>query len=378
MVSQNKVDKQDQITPAGQMPSTAIDTTVRSVVLLQEGDCVVTQEDSFNAEIIEFLDRITWGTESNLFQHIDTADRIRNLLHPRFIMLRIKEKVAATLVIEQREVRVQSSVLPSYYFRYFASDVSFRDRRLVGLYSRKFMRRLLELESNPAIYYGAVEDGNFRSKNINIKLGYESIARVKMLGFSRFFPRDHQDIKRANTEDLQFIRSKLLEKYQGYGLYHDNYVGHRNNYFVWKRRGQIVAGLQAFHATWTIQDLPGILASFAIKYGGKIPFFKRVFDPSSFRFLAIDSIYCEDEDPSAVLRLLEAVLAREKRHTALMWFDQRHSEYQKLAKMSGLGVINRFARNATLDLFVALPNFSPEQTRGLKSSPVYMSSFDFI
>ncbi len=292
--------------------------------------------------------------------------------------MRIDGKISATLVIECRDVIHHPSKTASYYFRYFASGVAFRNRRLVGLYSHKFMDLVRSYPAHESIFFGVVDRGNVRSRNINIKMGQESIATIKMLGFSRVFPKSKITSTPAHEEELAFVRAHLAIKYRDHILFHNHYVGHRSKYFVYKENGVIVAGLQIFHARWVIEELPGTLGKMAIRFGHRIPLFNRIFNAKDFDFLAVDSIYYQDGRANLIPQLIESVLSREGKNAALMWFDSQSPIGQELSRLQGFGLLNYFAEKAELDLFATFRNFHPAKEQQLKSRPVYISSFDFI
>jgi len=192
----------------------------RTQTLFEGDDILMTQEEKFSAEIIEFLDRAIWGTEETLFKHTDTKGRIADLLNPLFVVLRIKDQVAATVVMERRKLQHGDLKTDSYFVRYYASQVSFRNRRIVGLYSHKFIDFLRERDQEKSVYYASIEKKNHRSININTKMGYSPIAEIKTIGFSRFFPQRQPEVCPADDQDLVFVKNCLVKKYHDHSLFH--------------------------------------------------------------------------------------------------------------------------------------------------------------
>ena len=311
-------------------------------ILFEDGVVLMTQEERFSDEIIEFLDRATWGTEGALFKHTDTAGRIDDLLHPLFIVLRIRDQVAATVVMERRRLYHGDLQTESFFVRYYASQVNFRDRRLVGLYSHKFIKYLREIDRDKSVYYASIEKKNHRSININLKMGYRAIAEIKTIGFSRFFPRQQVEVQHAKDVDLTFILEKLRKKYHGYSLFHSSYIGHKQQYYVFKNEGEIVAGVQVHHARWIVANLPGRVGALLVKMAGYIPLFRRLFNPKDWHFLGVEGIYIAAGHEDKFCKLLEGVLAIENANAAMIWLDKKSPDFKTISGLSNLGLINRF------------------------------------
>ncbi len=349
-------------------------------VLLQRDRVTVSREFVFTSEIIEFLDRTTWGTQETLYQHKNTSERLANLVDPILAVLRIDGELVAMVVVDRRKVRHGDLVTDSYFFRYYASatDVSFRNRRIVGLYSREFMNLIRKDDPNKSVYYASVEQKNHRSLNAIIKMGYQVVATIKTIAFSRFFLKTHTQVKVANKEDLGTMRQLLQERYKDHALYHDSYIGHNDQYYIWKEEGIILAGIQVHRAQWVIEKLPGPMGGILVKIAGYLPLFNRVFNPKKFEFLAIEGLYLRPGNEDVLIPLLEGVLASEKIHSAILWLDNRSPDYDLVSRQKRLGLLNGFTSEAQTLIVTSYRNLQPTEETRIGDYPIYISCFDFI
>ena len=349
-----------------------------SEILFENGDILLTEEEYFSPEIIRFLDHATWGTAETLFKHTNTAGRISDLLNPLFVVLRIKNKVAATVVMERRKLYHGALQTNSYFVRYYASKVSFRNRRIVGLYSHKYMDLLRAKDLEKSVYYASIEKRNHRSININNKMGYSTVAEIKTIGFSRFFPKKQDAVTKADESDLVFIKKCLEKKYRDHTLFHSSYIGHKQKYYVYKENGVVLLGIQIHHANWIMKNLPGRTGKILIKVSHYLPLIRRIFNPKNWHFLGVEGIYISEGHEDKFCQLVEGVLALEGAYTAMIWLDKKGPDYQLISNLPKLGLINQFTGDSEMIITTSHRNLSKEEERIVDQGPVYVSSFDFI
>ncbi|NND06684.1 MAG: hypothetical protein HKN87_09920, partial [Saprospiraceae bacterium] len=201
-------------------------------ILYEDEEVTCTQEHFFTPEIIDFLDGTTWGTEDTLYEHKKTQERIDALMDPVLIIMRIHGSLAGMVVIERRWVHNGSFSCKAYYFRYLATKVTFRNRRLVGVVGRKLINMLREAETDKSVYYAFVEESNHRSMNYLQRIGYQSTARVKTVGFSRYFPKSDPRMVKVSQQSRVEIINLLEEQFCDFRLVHFNHILQDTEYFV--------------------------------------------------------------------------------------------------------------------------------------------------
>lgn len=346
--------------------------------LFEDGELTIFREHEFTPEIIRFLDETTWGTSDTLYEHKKTDERVAQLQDPVLATLRIDGELGSMVVIERRTLRVQDREIKGYFFRYLASKLPFRKRRLLGVYSQKVVRLIVEDEEDEAFFYASVEARNHRSQNFLHKLGYQDQTTVGTIGYSRFFPRRDHRMERLLVSEQEDILNLLNGYYQNHSLVHYSYLFQNNNYFVLKEKGKIIAGCQVHPATWVLRNIPGKLGGFFLRCIPYIPLVRSIVNPNNFKFLTFEGFYVEKGRESELVKLFESILHHFSLKACLIWLDERDPLYQALLKIGKHGIMKNFVDNASVKI-LAIPDRTSEFTlQHIKSQPLYISTFDFI
>ena len=348
-------------------------------VLYQEGEIILSREIEFSDEVIRFLDSTTWGTKDTLYEHKKTEKRIRDLSDPIPILLRSGDDIVATVLLDRRMLTNKGFKCISYFFRYLASNVNFRGRHIVGKYGRKCMDIIRDGQMDKAIYFACIEAKNYRSYNFVKKIGYKEVAKVKTLGFSRFFPRKD---KRLNRVTDSFQKERVLDllkgKYVDFSLVHFSNIFKNGGYFTIEEDGEIIAGVQAHPATWVIKKLSTKLEKVLFNVVPYIPVLNRIFNPNKFEFLAFEGIYYLAGREKDLLRLFEGVLNHYRRKSALFWLDENDPMFKDITTFGHLGLIDQFVNTSDTWIMASCRNMEKEEEKQIYDGPVYVSSFDFI
>lgn len=347
-------------------------------LLYQDEEVRCTQEHSFTPEIIEFLDSTTWGTEDTLYEHKKTQERIDALIDPVLIVMRIHGELAGMVVIERRWVYNVSFSCKAYYFRYLATKVNFRNRRIVGVMGRRLIDMLREAEQDKSVYYAFVEASNHRSMNYLKRIGYRPTARMKTIGFSRFFPR--RDVRMAKVVKQE--RPKIIELLKGqfsnFRLVHFNHILQDTDYFVLREGEEIIAGVQPHRASWVIKNIPGKIGPQVLRIMPYIPVLRKLLNPKNFQFLALEGCFYQMGREKDLLKLWESVLHHHGLKSALIWLDSSDPLCQYLGAKARLGLLNVFARQAETQLMTVPENLSVEDATSFNQGPYYTTGFDFV
>ena len=346
-------------------------------VLLSEDPVEIVREHLFSPEIINFLERTTLGTEETLYRNEGIRERVAEINDPVIAILSVHGEMAAMVVIEQRKVISNGFECKAYYFRYLASDVTFRNRRYVGKYGRKLMQLIVEAEEDKAVFYSYVESKNFRSINFQKKIGFEQRSKIRALGFSRFRPTLHSGVRFARAEDRNAIVEKVKKHHGEYALLHFSHLLNDDNYLVLEQNGKIVAGLQIHEAAWVVERIPDKFGSLALKILPYVPFLRKLINPKHFQFLTFEGSFYQEDQPDQIIHLIESALAIKGLHSAIFWLDNQVALYKDLQNYR-LGLLNYFVRSTEAECLLISKNISPEERAKIYSGPIYLSTFDFI
>ncbi len=332
----------------------------------------------FSQEVIEFLDTTTWGTEDTLYEHKKTDERISDLTDPIPVLASVEDRLLALVVMDRRRVRSGNFSCISYFFRYLASNASFRERAIVGKAGQKTMDIVRESEQDKAIYFASIEGKNRRSYNFVKGVGYEQIGQVHTVGFSRFFPRKSRFMRPVLTErDRERVLHILQEHYSSHSLVHFSNLFKNGGCYVLEKEGVIKAIVQAYPALWVIKQMKGKMGKILMKYVPHIPILNKMFNPRKFEFLAFEGLYFRDTTDDLV-RLMESVLAEYGLKSAMFWLDDRDTMYATLTHSGKLGLLHRFVKDSSAYILASFRNLTQEEEKEITNAPVYMSGFDCI
>lgn len=346
--------------------------------LFQKGDMTITREHVFTPEIIEFLDNKTWGTEETLYEHKKTADRLHALKRPVLAVLRIKGVLRSMVVVENRNLQAGERRLKGYFFRYLAHDLPFRQRRLFGVYARKFIDLLVQDEPDEAVFYASVEGKNFRSSNMLTKLGYDEMATIGTLGYSRVFPKKDPRFSHVTSDFKQQVGDMIREYGRTHSLYHDDYIFEKENYFVLHENGEVIAGCQVHPATWVVKNLPGKFGNLLLKVVPYIPLLRSMVNPNKFEFISFEGLICKTGREQELIKLFVSVMHHFEVKVGLLWLDVKDDLFTKLSALGGHGLMKYFADDTSVKIHAIPAKVSAQTLEHMRSHPIYISSFDFI
>lgn len=334
--------------------------------------------------VIDLLKNTLIGTRGTLYQLLDTEQKINDLNQPTFVYLERNDKAIANFTICKRKITVGGTIVPSLYIRYFAFDRLFQGGNKKSLGNsgfHKYFKAYFETSNgNPVLpkqdkimYWAFIDPENLRSFNMNEQFGFQSIGTFKTTAYSRVNPKQ-RSIERAQVEDQTMVLAALNDFYSAYQLYSPVHLFEHDNYFVIRKNGEIVCGIQANPVHWRIKNLPGFSGKFLLKFAPYLPRIKKLINPNNHRFLATEGLFWKPGYENEVANLLEGVLAETKHHSLLIWTDAAHDILTKLPVQWGF--IQRMKKNNEIHIVAKLNGYEPDEISSLKNSPKYLSGFD--
>jgi RimJ/RimL family protein N-acetyltransferase len=346
-------------------------------LILQEGEYSVWRYRGILPEIAEFLSAVSWGTEGAVYEHKDIEEHIKYLNNPTLLVVRDKGKIVGTVVFCNARMRSGSARYNYYYVRYFAASREIRGKGIIKYYASKVMELIRIGETEPTIFIACIEGGNFASYKVVEKAGYELVGTMKTHGFSRFFPRWDDRIEQVLSENARKEVITLLENYyEEHTLVNFNYIFLHDKYFVIREKGEIVAGCQAHRVHWVVNKLAGFSGKLIKNIVPYIPFINRVFNPKRFEFLGFEGIYCKPGYENELMRLFEAVLAREGLHSGMFWLGETSPVSKMIIGYNKLGLLHSFIKRSDAYILASYYDLSENEILEFKSRPLYASSFD--
>lgn len=347
-------------------------------LVAEEAGLTLSKEQGIPQEVVAFLESVTWGTDGALYEHLDTADHIRRLADPHLVLLRKDGEIAATAIFSRRTGRTGTLEMPFYFVRYFAASPIIRGTGIIKRNGPAFMHGIREGEAGKTVFMGIIEEGNHRSMKVATAAGQRPIATIQTVGFSRFFPKDDPRVRQIREEEREPIRRLIDAQYAGHSMVHHHTLFDRAEYFVLEEGGEIVAGAQVQEGHWRMRGMPGLTGRLVMKVLPRLPLLRRIFNPNDFRFLSFEYIYLKPGHENALYSLMEALLHRFGRNSALLWFDERAPLYQTLRRQGRLGIIDRFTRGTKVFIMASFVHLTPEEEALVAGRPWFTTGFDFM
>jgi len=370
--------------------------------LISHSDLDVRISDRPNEGILEILNHAVQGSEGGLrFQLRNIESRIAAYKDQiRFISLYKKNRITGTIGSCFRITGQGNLRYPSSYIRYLAfqsvyqSGSSKRSKQKPDIRTEKddnFKGKTLQIFSKPQllgykdvgetdrhIMYALIESMNERSKNLVNKAGYEYIRSFLTVAFSRFSPKIDPRVSRlCKASEKEKMESLLLEYYRDHSFFSTEFLFFGDRYYVLKEGDEIIAGVSAIPSSYRIYDMPGVWGWIIMKILPRAPYFKRLFYPEEFRFLAFDAIYCKKGHEKTLADLFESVCAAEGYNTGLTWLDDRSELYEKLRGGVRMGALNRMLNAKPGLVYVRFINLTDSEKEYFYDAPAYISGFDF-
>jgi RimJ/RimL family protein N-acetyltransferase len=343
--------------------------------IYENGNLQIVYNTTYSQTDIELLKKTIYGTNGPRYQHFGQSEKICDLKKPHFFQLFLDEKLIGFYCICERDFEKKNEKYIGFYGRYLTIDTNFQGKKYGQLIKLEAVKYLESQQSVPAVFYSYIEENNARSLKISENEGFIYSTHLKTTIFTRLFPKITPGFEQVKQEEMPQIKSLLNEKFNEYSFKTFENIGYKNNYFVLKRNGEIVAGLQANPVQWKIHSMEGIGGIAIMHILPKIPILKRLINPNKYEFLAIEGFYFK-ENPADLYPLLESVLAFFKKSSALFQLDFKDPLLDFFTKNGNLGILNAMKKDTKTHVMVKVVGFDWQQSQ-LAESTAYVSSFDF-
>jgi RimJ/RimL family protein N-acetyltransferase len=344
------------------------------VVIYLVGELTLTVSRKIAPEAVELLKRTIYGTNGVRYQHTNQETKIHDLRKPLFFQLRQAGQLIGTYCLDERTLDLAPLQTTGFYGRYLAVHEAYSGHGYGRLLKQQAMAYVEQHTSSPFLFYSYIEGKNARSIAISEKEGFQSVATLKTYFFRRYAPRKDKRFEQASPADLRQVQLLVNHAYRSYRFKTFSRIGYRDQYFVLKEQGQIVAGVQANPVCWRFYQMPGVMGWVLMNLVPLLSASRRFFNPARNEFLVLEGIYYQKDRPELLLILLESVLAHYGLHSAMCEIDQTDPLVQQLL-LPSMGALSGFEKNVNTHVFVKAIGHS-EQVYQSKA-PMYVSCFDY-
>ncbi len=324
------------------------------------------------------------GTNGTRYRLKNTAQKIDTLHQPCFIYIERHQKAVGTVTLCKRLIQVNGSATLGFYVRYFAFAPVFQQNTKHHHRTTAFQlyfKALFDTSNlNPAqpahkksIFWAYIDPKNKRSAQMRERFGFHHIGQLKTIAFSRFFPKK-KSVQQINETDKPAILKQVNAFYNDYAFFSTVHLFKHSNYYVLRKNGEIVTGIQANPCAWEIEALPGKMGAFMVKFARFIPLLNRLINPKNHRFLATEGLFWKKGHAADVAELLEGVLALTGHYSLLMWEDTTANRISELPIKWGF--LQQLKQESAVDIVAKLNGFSVNETMQLQQAKKYISGFD--
>jgi hypothetical protein len=368
--------------------------------LLRYHDLSVEVESTPGNELMEHMNQTIMGQPGGFrYRHTDLEDRMKAGDENYFMYLRKSGKMLGSVGFCGKPTETEGFAHDSWLIRYFSIKAPMRtvpkkrrtDKDLKGEDKRttvlgRFIQpifadptQLREGENRknaPSIIFATIDQTNLRSMNFSAEMGLETIGKFAAFSFSRMNPRKSERIEPVNETERGVVLDQIREYYKGYTLFFPDAIFKNNDYYVIKKEGRMVAGLQIYRVAWKIVDMGNRVANISGRLITRIPWFRKRFNGDELRFLAFDAVYCEPGYEPVLYELMEGVLERTGYYFSMMMMDTESALYRQLRKHKKWGILHKIVGTAIAEIRVRFINIPDDIRQKFYERPTYIPTYD--
>ncbi|MFC2089312.1 hypothetical protein ACFLT1_00940 [Bacteroidota bacterium] len=364
----------------------------------EQGSLSSTLETVPPPELIEHIETTYLGTPGGLqYHHTTGLEKLKNMKNCYFLFLRRSGQMLGSIGYVMRNTKTGPFTHKTWLIRYFSMKAPMRtDKKAKKKIKRRPDRaatllkdvantannnpeRLLDLDTKKvpkAVMYGLVEKNNERSRNFAEIGGYDKTGEIISFIFSRLRQRKNIPVERLKREEIPGMKTLLDDFYSGHAFYFDDYLFINDNYYVLRKEGEIVAGLQANDEEWEIKTVGSLFFDRIITFLTRIPMIGKRFNYEHMRFLGIEGLYFKKGHEQDLYKLLEGVLTMKDNYLALLIMDSSSPEYMAFKINKKLGPANTVLGSFDADIYTKFFSFPEEEKCETLRRPVYISIYD--
>lgn len=343
---------------------------------LHSDELTLTVASILDSAALVLLHQTVYGTVG--IRYVQTGQKIKsaNLHDPLFFHLYQNAQLVGLYCLDRRRLTGLDQPVAGYYGRYLTVSATVQ-----GLGYGKLLKQaaIAYVEQNTAdahLFYSYIEEKNTRSMVISERMGFKSVATLKTFFYRRWRPTPDDRVQQATADDTKTVQSLLQDEYETYTLKTFDRVGYQQQYFVIRKKGQVVAGVQANPVRWQFRQVTLFgslhLSNWFIRAVSRVPLLNRILNLENYRFAALEGIYLRPGYENLLPVLLDGMLHRLGLHTAMLLVDENDPVVARLKTLTtGLSGFKNDVRTHVMVRAIGLPG------NALGRSPVYVSSFDF-
>ena len=366
-------------------------------VILQLRSLTLNHEPQLLPDVKDAILGTLLGTPDGIrYRLLDSEKKLNEIPRLNFFTLRKNGDFNFVMALCERLTYSKAKPLNTYYVRYVTFSPILRkpssensspgaSQRLGNSFIKEGMKKHAETFPFPTLhkdadpgkraYYAYIEETNIRSLELT-SFFMEKIRNFSITTYSNLFPKKDKNVSKLSTEDYEPMLLKLKESYLKHSFFFIDRNDIKENYFVLKKGGKIIAGLKAQVVNWKIEQVPGNFGKILKNVLPYIPIFSRLIKKDRFTFLGFDTLYCVEGAEKHLPVLFKSVCAIKKVYAAFLYTDLKEPMNNKLAKLKNMGFLNKMYKNAQGAIVARFINYSEEEKEEFRKNPVYVAGYD--
>jgi len=327
-------------------------------------------------DVINILEKTFYGTHGLSYRHRNVRERANKATSPHFFILYKGDYPIGAFCLSERILINKGYPEKGYYGRYLSILPEYGGKGMGTLLKEKAYEYIRKSEPRSFIVYSYIEEANKYSLNLSRKQGNKPAGFYEVLSFSRFNPKIFSGFSRLEKERTDELKKLFKEYYSDHQLVVLDYIGQDNNYFVIRKKGEIIAGVQAVPAHWQFKAMPGLSGFVAQNILPFIPRLSKIFNAKNYHFIAFDSVYVKKGFEELIPLLFESVLAAFNCHSG-MYYGDPDSPLTKSFKSSNRGFLSKIESEIHPMIMVSSHN-SHTNWQTMDKRLFYISAFDQV
>lgn len=336
-----------------------------------------------------------YGREGKLrYKHRSAFQKLQEIGEKLIFTIQRNDKIINTVVFVERFTTFKEHRIKSFYIRYLTFDKSYKSkkkqepvkpekqvkegslRKFSKSHISDFFNSYVTEKGDKAVFYAYIERANLSSFEFAGIFDFESIRKVQTLIFSRFNPQKSKYVSRMTGKEKSQVTDKLNKTYHDYALFSTEEILKGDNYYVFRKDNEIIAGIKANPVTWDILQVPGLSGFIMLHILPYLPYFSKLFKSHEMNFLAFEGVWFKEGCEDQVLLLMESVCKIFNLNIGMLWFDTECNIGKKIQATNKLGLLNKLKSDVTADIICNYLNMNEEEKNVFRNNPSYISAYD--
>lgn len=363
------------------------------VVIFERGSFELGVTKKLQPEALAMLKKMTVGSSGAQYLHKDIEERMEQLANKYFMYLLQSGHQKSTVTTALREIDEDFGTANAYYIRYFVFDEKLQASKEKRIKHGKpgLIKSLLqnyftqspaihglsfgEDITNPSFYYAFFDAENYRSTELSQILGLQPVGEFDTFTFTRLHPSRSSKVENLAPVHYESMRKRLREYYNQFSVYTDQFLFLKDQYYVWRENGEIVAGVQVNQCEWELKHMSGLTGLYMLHILPHTPGLKQYINPKKFRFITLDYVYVKPGHEEKLERLFTTML-NEFNVTFSIFFQDVKSPLHEVMSHLDKGFLSRFSKVPTGKIMMTLNNISPEKAKQITDKPIFTCGLD--